>query len=53
MYTFLLYIFYNAYLEILKLKVYFENFAKNKWEKHLKTKGVVGIFFVAIVLFNN
>ena len=33
MYTFLLYIFYifhYAYLEILMLKIYFENYAKSK-----------------------
>ena len=40
-YTFLLYIFYiyDAYLEILKLKIYFENCKKVNKKK--KMKGVV------------
>ena len=40
MYTFLLYNFYDAYLEIFRLKIYFENCVKSKWEKHLKTNRV-------------
>ena len=30
MYTLLLYIFYDVYLKILRLKFYFENYAKGK-----------------------
>ena len=39
-YTFLLYIFYNAYLEILRLKIYFENYVKSKQEEYQETEGV-------------
>ena len=40
---FLLYIFivfYNVYLEILKLIIYFKNYTKSKWKKHLKINKV-------------
>ena len=34
-------ILYDAYLDILRLKIYFENCIKNKWKENLKTEGVV------------
>ena len=40
-------IFYVVYLEILSLKIYFENCAKNKREEHQETEGV---FFMKTIV---
>ena len=43
-------IFYDAYLEILRLKIYFENCAKSKSEKHLETEGVQKMMKIMIIV---
>ena len=51
MYIFLLCIFYNfyyAYLEILRLKIYFKNCARSKQEEQ-KTKGVILLRNIAFI----